>query len=56
MKTNKQKKLLPKTESDVDKREWTRKGAWKESQIDWIICRIFTVRGHEDCILAIYNT
>ena len=24
---------------------------WKESQIDWIVCRICRVRVHEDCVV-----
>ena len=43
-------KTFVKKEDDVGKQKSTCplcKGAWKESQIDWIVCRIFTVCGHE---------
>ena len=45
-------------EGNVDKQEWTyplSKRAWKESQIDWIVCIIYAVCWNEDFILGIYN-
>ena len=43
-------KSLSKKERNVDKQEWTSpvcKRVWKESQTDWNVCRIFTLRGYE---------
>ena len=31
-------------------------GVWKESPINWMVCKIYLVRGHEDFIFGIYNT
>ena len=51
----KQKKKLKK-ERNIDKQKWTCpvcKGAWKESQIDWIVCRIYSVGAWTDFVLGI---
>ena len=47
--TKKQRKRLSKKENNVDKQELTFtgcRGTRKESQIDWIVCRICTVKKH----------
>ena len=31
-------------------------GVSKESQVDWLVCRIYTICWHEDFTLGIYNT
>ena len=48
-----------KKKKNADKQECTCpvcKGAGKESQIDWVVCRIYTVCGHADLILGSHNT
>ena len=48
-----------KKKKNADKQERTCsvcKSAGKESQIDWFVCRIYTVCGHADLILGIHNT
>ena len=59
-KTTKEKqRRLSKKEINVGKQELTSlgcRGSWKESQIDWIVCRIYKVCVHEECILRIRNT
>ena len=51
MKTKKTKqKPLSKKERNVDKQEWASvvcKRVWKESQIHWNLCRIFTLCKYE---------
>ena len=50
------KKCLLKKEVNVDKQELTSPGCRetsKERQINWIVCKIYTVYVHEDCMLCI---
>ena len=48
-----------KKKKNADKQERTCsvcKSAGKESQIDWFVCRIYTVCRHADLIFGIHNT
>ena len=53
------KKPLLRKGKDIDKQAWTPsvcKGGSEESQIDWIVCIIYTVSWHKEFILRTYNT
>ena len=57
---NETKKIFfKKKKKNADKQERTCsvcKSTGKENQIDWFVCRIYTVCGHADLILGIHNT
>ena len=49
---DKKKQKFSEKEKPVENQEWNCtvcKGSWRESQMDWIVCRVCTVWVHEDC-------
>ena len=53
------KRTFEQKQNNVGKQELTClicRGTWQERQIDWIICRIYILLVHGDCIGGICNT